>query len=310
MADASNFVHIQEASFWFGLFVLDRGLAEVLPAKIARGWIHIGVGALAFFYGVGWLSGLTFRLGVVIAAAAVLLVIVFLRSRRTVGTVPPTAPITSDWIAWIAKGSLAGVTAFLLIWLIVVAYDRVRSTGYGLSNLPSPSATNSPTPSYYPLPLTLRNLFDTDTEDVHSVSITNDFTLHNRINGHASIRLFEDLNEKVEFFSVFIPRSPDAFDLCIVIAYRYKSLLNELHQRFRFGTIIPGETTETWSRDLTLSGRVYIYLDDDLSLQQLATLEKLYNQNGLSQEFRSRAFLALHWMEKREILKTYTPPKR
>jgi hypothetical protein len=148
MADASNFVHIQEASFWFGLFVLDRGLAEVLPAKIARGWIHIGVGALAFFYGVGWLSGLTFRLGVVIAAAVVLLVIVVLRSRRTVGTVPPAAPVTSDWIAWIAKGSLAGVTAFLLIWLLVVAYDRVRSTGYGLSNLPSPSATNSPTPSW------------------------------------------------------------------------------------------------------------------------------------------------------------------
>jgi hypothetical protein len=122
--------------------------------------------------------------------------------------------------------------------------------------------------------------------------------------------LFEDLNEKVEFFSVFIPHSPDAFDLCVAVAGHYKSILNQLHQKILVGTVIPGETAETWSRDLTFSGRVYIYLDDDLSLQQLATLEKFYNQNGLSPEFRSRAFLTLHWMEKREILKTYKPPKR
>ena len=208
--------------------------------------------------------------------------------------------------------------------VLAIAYAGV--VVYSYKTLPSKSPTNlaaqgpmsSPSNAastlsirYFPLPLTLRNLFDTD--DFKSLGITNDATILNPLNGHhntVTVRLFEDLNEKVEFFSVFIPHSPDAFDLCVAVAGHYKSILNQLHQHILVGTVIPGETAETWSRDLTFSGRVYIYLDDDLSLQQLATLEKFYNQNGLSPEFRSRAFLTLHWMEKREILKTYIPPKR
>jgi len=83
MADA-NFVHIPEASFWFGLFVLDRGLAEVLPPKIARGWIHTGVGALALLYGIGWLSGTVIGIAVVV----VLVLAGVLRYRRKVSATP------------------------------------------------------------------------------------------------------------------------------------------------------------------------------------------------------------------------------
>jgi hypothetical protein len=164
---------------------------------------------------------------------------------------------------------------------------------------------------YFSIPLSLRNLFDTD--NFNSLNIANDATIMNPLNGHHNIvtlKLFEDFNEKVEFLAVFIPRSPDAFDLCLAIADKYKAILGQLHQRIQAWTTIPGETAGTGTRDLTFSGRVYIYLDDELSLQQLATLEKFYNQNGLSPEFRSNAFLTLHWHERREIPQMSQPPSR
>jgi hypothetical protein len=58
MADGS-YVHLQEASFWIGLFLADRGLKELLPAKIARGWIHTSAGLVGIAYGLGYLSGST-----------------------------------------------------------------------------------------------------------------------------------------------------------------------------------------------------------------------------------------------------------
>ena len=222
--------------------------------------------------------------------------------------------LRSEWtihFIWPTKAALS-LLAAAVVWSLGSQSVRQAYTG----NTPYMTATTSlAKPSvpkgYFPQPLSLRNLFDTD--NFNSFNIAKDATITNPANGHHNVvtfKLFEDFNEKVEFLSVFIPRSLDAFDLCLAVGQKYKAVLDQFNQQIQAWTAIPGETAETGTPDLTFSGRIYVYLDDELSLQPLATLEKFYNQNGLSPEFRSDAFRTLHWHEQREVPQTSKPPSR
>src|SRR5271155_1409827 len=49
-------IPIKEGVFWISLFLLDRGLAEVVSPKIARGWIHFGLGVFGILYALGFIQ--------------------------------------------------------------------------------------------------------------------------------------------------------------------------------------------------------------------------------------------------------------
>jgi hypothetical protein len=77
-------VPIREGTFWLGLFIADRGLAEVLPSNIARGWIHFVVGTIAILYGLGLLSepSVTWQNRLIGAALASVLIVGFAFASR------------------------------------------------------------------------------------------------------------------------------------------------------------------------------------------------------------------------------------
>jgi hypothetical protein len=126
------------------------------------------------------------------------------------------------------------------------------------------------------------------------------------------VRLFMNFDDKSEFIAFFIPQqwnADAAFKLCSHLVGSYKTVIDQLEQRVKIGNLIPGETSQTWSAELTFTGRVFIYYEDLLSLTQLAALEQLYKQRGLSPQFRGHDYLTLHWNEKR-VMRTPTTMTR
>jgi len=118
MSASDAFVHLPEAAFWFGLFVLDRGLAEVLPAKVARGWVHVGVGTIGVLYGLGLFSGWHIDLHISAAtfiiwfAAIILMILIGIESSQ--GHTPRA------WIKAAATQVLTGFLVLGVIWALVI----------------------------------------------------------------------------------------------------------------------------------------------------------------------------------------------
>jgi hypothetical protein len=162
---------------------------------------------------------------------------------------------------------------------------------------------------FYPTPLTLRELFDTDF-DVFSV--TTDNTLTSGSNAHHSLhfstRTFFDFNSNSIFIAVYIPFNSNAYMTSSILAHKVQHLLDLVEQQIQVGAETPGETAATWSQNMRFSGRVFVYYEGILSLKQLADLESQFEQNGESVEFRGQDYLALHWNEQRRVLQKSCAP--
>jgi hypothetical protein len=106
-----------------------------------------------------------------------------------------------------------------------------------------------------------------------------------------------DFGANSKFLGYFIPLSSpsDAYEVCKYLPDLYKTTMDELESK---GTIKSGnmaESRQTSSKDLIFAGRIYIYHENDFSLQELATLERLYDSKGLSVVFRGKAYLLSMW---------------
>ena len=83
----------------------------------------------------------------------------------------------------------------------------------------------------------------------------------------------------------------------MTIADKYKGMLNDLNSNVLIVSKNPGDTAKIFSKDLHFSGRIYIYHEDDLTLQQLGFLEGLYKANNLSIQFRGSDYVVARWLQ-------------
>ena len=156
-----------------------------------------------------------------------------------------------------------------------------------------------PVPVYRPNPLTMKDLFETD---FTSGSFGGEMDLQVRNTSpviRLSFQVVTDFISRTKFLAVYVPASPEAFNVCLYVADSNQTLLNSMDDTMTMSTTIPGQTAATTSKDLIFSRLVYVYLDADFTLQQLAALETYFKSKGLSVQFRGSAWRALHWDEKR-----------
>jgi hypothetical protein len=174
---------------------------------------------------------------------------------------------------------------------------------------PAPQAASTISAKhYYSIPLTLRNLFDTD---FPYFSVNGDLIINGKKTGAIYHVLF-NLHENSEFLAIFIPlqTEPNTFTLCRVVAAQYQQILEVAHQSVDVTSIVPGEPIAGSSVNLTFTRQIYIYHDQFLSLQQLAFLEQTFREKGLTPDFRGHDYLTLHWNEKREMTTADSPTKK
>jgi len=105
---------------------------------------------------------------------------------------------------------------------------------------------------------------------------------------------YMDFNSKSKFLGFYIPFCSHPYDICEFLAGECENIMKSMEQVKVTGGMVT-DSAQTSSDNLIFSGRVYIYYEDDLSLQQLADLERLYKSKGLSVIFRGHAYMALKW---------------
>jgi hypothetical protein len=290
--------------FWIGtgLAIIAVGIGIILAVISMPDWLRV---TLAVFGGLLVLSGLATMVyfgliqpsaqlhevkgrGLILDIHAQPYSLPVLRSRRI------------HAIKWIAVLLLAvGVAG---VW----AWDSRKNlaTRENSAVLPSPS----PSVDYYPTPLTLRELFDTD---FGLNSITNDFTIANPATGQiakGSLREFYDFTANSTFLSIYMGSSPNALFALEVLPSKIPSMLAELSQRFKIGSRIPGDTADTISPNMRFSGQLYVYYENDFGLDQLDEIEKQFKAAGYFVQLWGQYYLASHWNDKRQRLKLFCPP--
>jgi hypothetical protein len=170
---------------------------------------------------------------------------------------------------------------------------------YRSSQTPKLVDIAQPAPKTYPTPLTLRNIFDTDFSNQMTYGGEAESTDVDGTHVTISWLVVADFIARTKYLAYYIPRSPKTVNICAALTSGYQQTLDDADKRVEIRLSIPGDSADTALRDLRFSGRIYIYLEQDLPLQQLAALEAAFNNNNAAVQFRGSTYRTLHWNEKR-----------
>ena len=99
-------------------------------------------------------------------------------------------------------------------------------------------------------------------------------------------KLVYDKNSLSKYVAFFVPFYLEAFSVCEFIAMHHQ----ELTPGLQVGSQYPGEAFIP-PEDFSFHGRIIVYHEDLFTIQQLATLEKLYESRDLKVQFRGPGYL-------------------
>lgn len=205
------------------------------------------------------------------------------------------------WISLEHPFNASKIQIFLVIFIAVgiVGILWVYSLKWvnGLKpTLMQPSATAPINSKQKPkMPPSLHELYKSDFPTTMRPSYDFDVSFKDGTKVRVSATEYLDFSGRSKFMGFYIPQSLNTYDVCVAIADNYKTNMNYLESSGTIRAWISGESAQTSSHDLIFSGRIYIYHDDFMTLQQLAKLESLYQSKGLSVVFRSDAYMQSQW---------------
>ena len=107
------------------------------------------------------------------------------------------------------------------------------------------------------------------------------------------VKLYLDLQARSKFLGYFIPKSPEAFRVCAILASESLSVIEDLESKNTIATIHGSDFSTTSQKDLVFTNTVYIYHESLFTDEQLAELEKLYESQGLAVVFRGPAYFSI-----------------
>lgn len=196
---------------------------------------------------------------------------------------------------WLFKGALCLLAAVLVV---LVGQEGVRNEYKQAHPLPASSIE----------PSSLETLFDTD---FPYANIGRAFQLAPANNVKLTVivksRLFLDFDARSEILSLYVPYQTDS-DLSFIIAggmaERVAEIVDpnsDINKQFELNSSLshPGESTGTPSKDLLFSGRLYLYVENELTDTQKAIIENQYTAHNIAVEIRGSSWEALHASDKR-----------
>ena len=119
-----------------------------------------------------------------------------------------------------------------------------------------------------------------------------------------------DYSGNSKFYSIYIPKAQadQSFRLCMYLAWAYPDIMRQLSNKvFTEAKPLPSDPLIS-SKDLTFSGRIYIYHEDDMTFRQRAEIEELFKSNGAFVIFRGLDYLQTRWIEDASKKAPSTPP--
>ena len=245
----------------------DRTLSEI---SLACGCISlIGVGApvltdskLAMwaFIAIGC-AGL--------AAVTVLRIIRYLRMRQRR---PPVSILLKTWLVTLAS-------------LIVVAMALLISPYIHTKSLFDwTSASQADRKSLF-------DLFKSDFSNLSQLSVETTATVGGPSNTSTFYtKVYLDFSAKTWFGAFFLPKNKDSYLIAADLANTYLRLLEDAKQKVYMAFKDPGDSERIEIAELTFSGRIYLYHEDDLSLKQMSDLTELFKTKGAALQLRGKPY--------------------
>jgi hypothetical protein len=180
--------------------------------------------------------------------------------------------------------------AALAIGLICLAYLVTTH----LRAKPTPPVSDRPTgetaqeaPEKPPiLPKPLKELFENDFPRLGKKMRPVPVTFENSPTIDCMMFIYQDFDSGVEFTSFHIPRCGRPVEVCDYFANNFRRDYDQLKTQIHFNIRAPGETVMDRSIDLPLSGRVYLYHEDEMDYQDCTRVTGLFRLFGLVPRFR------------------------
>jgi hypothetical protein len=188
--------------------------------------------------------------------------------------------------------AIVAVGLFLSYWI-----EPTNQKALATSSVPTPTNTEAPQLA------TLKQLFENDWPDLpayYSVS-----TLASPKPGKSDAREFSvpwrltgDFVASSKFLGFFFDSnlSPaDAVDLCIFLSDHYQQFIDAANAQVDITAKWPADSAVTHLKDLTFSKRIFIYYrNSDFTLPQMGSVQVLYEQQGLTVQFRGADYEWIH----------------
>jgi hypothetical protein len=201
-------------------------------------------------------------------------------------------------ILWVGIGSiLVSVTTLLSLhlsgrqWtcvLFVVLVIAIATGGWYYKNLPDK------------IPLSLVEIYVTDNFSGMILPVREDLALDSealRLHVRTIVTKYYDFNANTFYFAIYIPHSPYTMDICAYIANTFQRSILQQFSWVETSSRIPGDSATMSELEMVFTGRVYLYVKDDLSPEQIGQLHSIYKQNQLYMEFRGTEYLTHHLWE-------------
>ncbi len=164
----------------------------------------------------------------------------------------------------------------------------------------SPTGVNlEPIEKQEKMPITIHDCFDKDFPQF--LRIFNELQVGATDTGETvkvECALYLDPTTNTDFISLYVPHSSRPYVICGHLGTEIRNLREQLKSKVGINTLNPGDTKSTASKDLIFSGRVYIYHEDELTLQEQAALDNIYKQHNLSAVFRGHSYATTKWLQR------------
>ena len=106
--------------------------------------------------------------------------------------------------------------------------------------------------------------------------------------------LYRDILARTMFMAFYIPRSQLTFDAIIALSDGYKDIMRDMMSGLIINGKIPGSSVVTQD-ELTFTGRIFIFHEDDISLQERAQADTVFKAKKLGVQFRGIEELMAQW---------------
>jgi hypothetical protein len=106
--------------------------------------------------------------------------------------------------------------------------------------------------------------------------------------------VYSDVSAYTKFIAFYISHSAFSLTAIEFIAANMPRYFSDIESMY--GVMKgQGEMSSTNTRELTFSGRVYIYHEDDLTISHLARLTELFKGHGANVQFRGSDYIMAAW---------------
>jgi hypothetical protein len=118
-------------------------------------------------------------------------------------------------------------------------------------------------------------------------------------NYDVEVRLCYDFQSKAQMLLFYLSRDNGAFSACKNLASASRLIINKINNTVFTDQKMPADYESMSSTNMIFTGQVYIYTEQDFSLEEMGQLQSIYKTNNLFAVFRGNTYATTEWLETR-----------